>query len=216
MDVPDKRKVHKTPVPRVGGIAVAAAYFGALLLIALFVSDRQPAAASGFATVKLIAPAAVLIFLVGLADDIFNLKPWQKFAVQIVAAAIVVSAGVQFHSVGSLSIHPVVGMVISVLWLVGCTNAVNLIDGLDGLAAGISLLATLTALGASLMTGNIGLTVATLPLAAALLGFLVFNFNPASIFLGDSGSLLLGFSAWLLRHCLERIISHADSRWLHP
>jgi UDP-GlcNAc:undecaprenyl-phosphate GlcNAc-1-phosphate transferase len=194
VDLPDnKRKVHKKPVPRVGGIALAAAYFGSLLLVATFLAHRQPTVNGGFATVKLIAPAAMLIFLIGLADDIFNLKPWHKFGVQIVAAGMVVSAGVHIHSVAALSVHPVLGALVSILWLVACTNAVNLIDGLDGLAAGISFLATLTVLIASVMSGNMGLTIAAAPLAAALLGFLVFNFNPASIFLGDCGSLLLGF-----------------------
>jgi UDP-GlcNAc:undecaprenyl-phosphate GlcNAc-1-phosphate transferase len=89
--------------------------------------------------------------------------------------------------------HPLLGKAVTVIWLVACTNAVNLIDGLDGLAAGIALMATMTTLAASLISGHIELTIATAPLAGALIGFLVFNFNPASIFLGDSGSLVLGF-----------------------
>jgi len=194
VDLPDgKRKVHKKPIPRVGGVALGAAYFGSLLLAAAYVSGRQPEVTGGFAAVKLIAPAALLVFFVGLADDICSLKPWHKFGVQVVAAVLVVSAGVHIHSIAALSIDPIVGMLASVLWLVACTNAVNLIDGLDGLAAGISFLATMTALIASLTSGNVPLTIATAPLAGALLGFLVFNSNPASIFLGDSGSLLLGF-----------------------
>ena len=194
VDLPDnKRKVHKTPIPRVGGVAIAAAYFGSLLAVAAFLAYHRSVAATGFAAVKSIVPAALVIFLIGLADDIFNLKAWHKFVVQIVAAGMVVTAGVHIHGVAEFSIHPLVGTVATIVWLVACTNAINLIDGLDGLAAGISLLATLTILVASLISGNIGLAVATVPLAGALLGFLAFNFNPASIFLGDSGSLLLGF-----------------------
>jgi UDP-GlcNAc:undecaprenyl-phosphate GlcNAc-1-phosphate transferase len=194
VDIPDNnRKVHKRPIPRVGGVAVGAAYFASLSLAAVFVGHWAPAVAGGFAIVKAIIPAALLIFFVGLADDLFSLKPWHKFAVQFAAAGLVVSAGVHIHSIPALSIHPILSMVVSILWLVACTNAVNLIDGLDGLAAGISFLATMTAFVASLISGNVGLTIATAPLAGALLGFLVFNFNPASIFLGDSGSLLLGF-----------------------
>jgi UDP-GlcNAc:undecaprenyl-phosphate/decaprenyl-phosphate GlcNAc-1-phosphate transferase len=194
VDLPDnKRKVHKKPIPRVGGVALAAAYFGSLLATAAFVAYKLPAANTGFAVVWSIAPAALVVFLVGLADDIFDLKPWHKFGLQVVAAGMVVSAGIRFHAVGSFSVHPVLEIAGTIVWLVACTNAVNLIDGLDGLAAGLSLLATVTVLVASLLSGNIGLAIATAPLAAALLGFLVFNFNPASIFLGDSGSLLLGF-----------------------
>jgi UDP-GlcNAc:undecaprenyl-phosphate GlcNAc-1-phosphate transferase len=194
VDLPDnKRKVHKHPIPRVGGVAVAAAYFGSLLAISAFLSYQRQDFSAGFATVKSIAPAAFVIFFIGLADDIFNLKPWHKFAAQIVAAGMVVSAGVHIHGFATFHVHPVLLTAATIVWLVGCTNAVNLIDGLDGLAAGISLLATLTVLVASLVSGNIGLTIATAPLAGALIGFLIFNFNPASIFLGDSGSLLLGF-----------------------
>ena len=194
VDLPDnKRKVHKNPIPRVGGVALAAAFFGSLLAAAAFAALKQPAANAGFAAIKSITPAALLIFLIGLADDIFNLKPWQKFAVQIIAAGMVVSAGVRIHCAASLHVHPALEIAGTVFWLVACTNAVNLIDGLDGLAAGLSFLATVTVLAASLLSGNLALAIATAPLAGALLGFLVFNFNPASIFLGDSGSLLLGF-----------------------
>lgn len=194
VDLPDnKRKLHKTAIPRVGGVAVTAAYFGSLLVIAVLLAYKQPGHWAVFAAIKSIAPAAMLIFVVGLADDIFDLKPWQKFAVEVVAAAMVVSAGVRIHDVAAFSVHPVLGAMGTIVWLVACTNAVNLIDGLDGLAAGIALLATMTTLIASLVSGNLELTISTAPLAGALLGFLVFNFNPASIFLGDSGSLLLGF-----------------------
>jgi UDP-GlcNAc:undecaprenyl-phosphate GlcNAc-1-phosphate transferase len=140
-----------------------------------------------------IAPATSLIFLIGLADDIFNLKPWQKFAVQVLAGALVASAGVQLGGSSWLSNYPLLAKAVTVVWLVACTNAVNLIDGLDGLATGIALLATVATLIASLMNGHIELTIAAAPLAGALIGFLVFNFNPASIFLGDSGSLVIGF-----------------------
>jgi UDP-GlcNAc:undecaprenyl-phosphate GlcNAc-1-phosphate transferase len=194
VDLPDgKRKVHKSPIPRVGGVAVAAAYFGSLLIIAVLPNHQQPALNAAFAAMKSIAPAALVIFLIGLADDIFNLKPLHKLGIQIVAAGMVVYAGVHIHGVAVLTPYPLLEAGGTILWLVACTNAVNLIDGLDGLAVGISFLATITTLIASLISGNIGLTIATAPLAAALLGFLVFNFNPASIFLGDSGSLLLGF-----------------------
>jgi UDP-GlcNAc:undecaprenyl-phosphate/decaprenyl-phosphate GlcNAc-1-phosphate transferase len=194
VDLPDNnRKVHKSPIPRVGGIAVASAYFGSLLMVLAFLSYERPELSASFGAFKSIAPAALVIFFIGLADDIFNLKPWHKFAGQFVAAGIVVSGGVHIHQFAAFHLHPMLLTAVTVIWLVGCTNAVNLIDGLDGLAGGISLLATMTVLIASLVSGDIGLAIATAPLAGALIGFLVFNFNPASIFLGDSGSLLLGF-----------------------
>jgi UDP-GlcNAc:undecaprenyl-phosphate/decaprenyl-phosphate GlcNAc-1-phosphate transferase len=198
VDLPDNnRKVHKRPIPRVGGIAVGAAYFGSLLMVLAFLSypsfSQHAELSASFGAFKSIAPAAAVIFFIGLADDIFNLKPWQKFAGQFVAAGMVVSGGVHIHQFAAFHVHPMLLTAVTVVWLVGCTNAVNLIDGLDGLAGGISLLATLTVLIAALINGDMGLAIAAAPLAGALIGFLVFNFNPASIFLGDSGSLLLGF-----------------------
>lgn len=193
VDAPGARKVHQNPIPRIGGIAVAAAYLGSYLAIAAIVSHVRPDLPIAFSTIRCIGPATLLIFLVGLADDILNLRPWQKFAVQIAASMMVVSAGIDMGESPLFGGHPILARVAAVVWLILCTNAVNLIDGLDGLASGIALLATMTTLIASLMSGNFELTIATAPLAGALIGFLVFNSNPASIFLGDCGSLVLGF-----------------------
>ncbi len=193
VDRPDARKVHKKPIPRVGGVAVSAAYFGSCILGGLLAMNFLPDLPVAFSTIKSIGPATLLIFLIGLADDILNLRPWQKFAVQIAASLLVVSAGVHMGDSYLFVGFPILARVAAAIWLLACTNAVNLIDGLDGLAAGIALLATTTTLIASLMSGNFELTIATAPLAGALIGFLVFNSNPASIFLGDSGSLVLGF-----------------------
>jgi UDP-GlcNAc:undecaprenyl-phosphate/decaprenyl-phosphate GlcNAc-1-phosphate transferase len=194
VDLPDnKRKVHRKPIPRIGGIALAGAYFGSYAVAVTILAHVDIQAYFGFAAIRTIAPATLLVFFMGLADDIFTLKPWQKFAVQVLAGVLVVSAGVHLGEPSKLSGYALLAKVASVLWLVACTNAVNLIDGLDGLAAGIALLATMTTLVAAIMNGHIELVIATAPLVGALVGFLVFNFNPASIFLGDSGSLVLGF-----------------------
>jgi UDP-GlcNAc:undecaprenyl-phosphate GlcNAc-1-phosphate transferase len=193
VDHPEKRKVHTKPIPRVGGIAVVTAYFGAFLSFAAWLSHTGLGTSGEFTAVRAIAPAAALIFLIGLADDIFGLEPWHKFSVEILAGLLVVAAGVRIHDIAGIPVHPLIGTAATVLWLVACTNALNLIDGLDGLAAGVALLATTTILIAAFVSGNIGLIVATAPLMGALVGFLVFNSNPASIFLGDSGSLVLGF-----------------------
>ena len=189
----DKRKVHKKPIPRVGGIALAAAYFGSCFAVVGLLSHFHVGGPLGFAAIKSITPATLLIFFIGLLDDIFTLKAWQKFTVQVVAGILVVSAGVHIGNLSIFATYPLLAKVVTIVWLVACTNAVNLIDGLDGLAAGITLLASMTIFVASLISGHIELMVATAPLAGALVGFLVFNFNPASIFLGDSGSLVLGF-----------------------
>ena len=193
VDLPGTRKVHKNPIPRVGGVAVTAAYFGACLIVGAVFMHFRPNLPIAFSTIKSIAPATLLIFVIGLADDVLNLKPWQKLAVQIAASLLVISSGVHMGHSYLFVGKPILARVATVVWLLVCTNAVNLIDGLDGLASGIALLATSTVLVASVMSGNFELTIATAPLAGALIGFLVFNSNPASIFLGDSGSLVLGF-----------------------
>ena len=207
VDQPDgKRKVHKKPIPRVGGIAVALAYFGAYLIVKGVFGHHQ---LLSFQAIQGIAPAAILIFLVGLADDIFNLQPWHKLSIQILAAILVVSSGVHLGG-SSVSRYSAVASIGSVLWIVACTNAVNLIDGLDGLASGVALMATVSILAASLVTGHTELSMITAPFAAALIGFLVFNFNPASIFLGDCGSLTIGF----LLGCFGVLWSGDARTWL--
>ncbi len=194
VDTPDgKRKVHAKAIPRVGGIAIMIAYlvaFGALMLAGLHGSSFVRADLS---LIWRLLPVVGLVFFVGLLDDLFVLKPYQKFAVQFLAAGLVVLAGLRIHFVHYHPLQPWLEVPVTLFWLVFCTNAFNLIDGMDGLAAGVGLFATLTALAAGLMGENVPLALATMPLAGALLGFLRYNFNPASVFLGDSGSYSIGF-----------------------
>jgi UDP-GlcNAc:undecaprenyl-phosphate GlcNAc-1-phosphate transferase len=138
---------------------------------------------------------AAVVFLTGVLDDLVGLSAWQKLMGVGGAGALAYLAGIRvdIHMLHFLPAWPWLGFVITVVWLVGCTNAFNLIDGVDGLAAGVGLVATVTMLIAALTQGNMPLALATMPLAGCLLGFLRYNFNPASVFLGDSGSLLIGF-----------------------
>ena len=194
VDRPDGgRKFHHHAVPRVGGIAIAVSYaaaFGILLAVPGFggsVFERHLPA------VLNLLPSAGLIFLTGLMDDLWELRPWQKLIGQSTAAVLAVLAGVRITGLSGHPLNEGVGAVLTVLWLLACCNAFNLIDGLDGLASGMGLFSTLTIFLAALLHGDLMLSLATLPLAGALLGFLRYNFNPASVFLGDSGSLLIGF-----------------------
>ncbi len=211
LDRPDcRRRIHTEPVPRIGGVAV---WLGAAAGFALwvYVSGRGGSQAARFALdgVSSLPPwswgAAVglaIMFGVGLVDDVKGVSPRTKLIAQVVAALVVVGAGFSIDSItlgGTSSISlGWLGMPIAVLWIVGVTNAVNLIDGLDGLAGGITLV-TMAALFASSILGG---TPAVLPVMAALaggmLGFLRFNRSPARIFLGDVGSLSIGFALSLL------------------
>lgn len=193
VDRPNARKAHRYPLPRTGGIAIAGAYLAAYLTLLLFGLKGGDVVWGARAEIWQLLPAVLIVFAYGLADDLLNLKPWHKIAGQIFAAAFAFFAGVHVTSFGGYALHPALSFPLTIAWLLLCTNAVNLIDGIDGLAAGIGLFATLTTLIAALLYGDMGLALATAPLAGALIGFLRYNFNPATIFLGDCGSLLIGF-----------------------
>ncbi len=191
VDQPDAhRKLHLRAVPRMGGIPIVLAYAGALGLVFLINPGGGKLYIQHERLFLELLPAAALIFLTGLLDDLIGLKPRQKLLGQLFASIVAVSFGARLQ----LSHFPVwVSCVLSVCWLIGCTNAVNLIDGMDGLATGVGLLATMTTLVVAILGHNMGLALATVPLAGCLLAFLAFNFNPASVFLGDCGSLTIGF-----------------------
>ena len=207
VDHPDEhRKLHATAVPRCGGIGIVISYFAALGTVYLLMPRGYSVYVQHRALFTAILPATLFIFGIGLADDLLDLKPRHKFLGQTVAAVIAVSLGAR------LTLHhgpPWLGAIVSVFWLLACTNAVNLIDGMDGLATGVGLTATVTTFTVALLTGNTGLAVATAPLAGALLAFLRYNFAPASVFLGDSGSLTIGF----LLGCLGLVWSGHLGGW---
>jgi UDP-GlcNAc:undecaprenyl-phosphate/decaprenyl-phosphate GlcNAc-1-phosphate transferase len=189
VDQPDSnRKFHIYPIPRVGGIAIAAGYFIILhLMLQNTALDRE------LSILWRLQPAAIVVFATGLIDDMFGLKPLQKLFGQLAGGALACWGGVEITGIGGVTIPSIWSVPLTIGWLIVCTNAFNLVDGLDGLAAGVGLFATMTMFVAALLQGNEPLAFATLPLAGCLLGFLCFNFSPATVFLGDCGSLLLGF-----------------------
>ena len=196
VDRPDAgRKLHAIPVPLLGGVPIALAYLTGCLLLALV---PRSLVQIHVMHVLLVAPAGLIIFATGVLDDLLHLKPWQKLCGQVLGATWASVAGVRIWNIAGHPVgwdHPIgwVSLLVTIVWLVGCTNAFNLIDGVDGLASGVGLFATVTMLIAALLQHNSILALATAPLVGALLGFLWYNFNPASIFLGDSGSLTIGF-----------------------
>lgn len=191
---PNHRTIHQDIVPKLGGVAIFAAYLIGFILIMLFAGQQfETLVREGI--IFLIGGSLILI--AGIYDDIKEINYYHKLIVQCLAAIIVVLFGYKI----SFIINPLGGIIslgifsvpFTLLWLVGITNAINLIDGLDGLAAGISLGATFVIVAISLWFGNIASAFPSAILAGALLAFLIFNFNPAKIFLGDSGSLFIGF-----------------------
>ena len=193
LDHPSGRKLHSNPIPRAGGIAIILSY---LLACAILLTTNAKGgdliwAARG--SIFQLIPAAAFVFVTGLVDDIYSLKAIPKLLAVGTAAVFAYSAGVHLTTVGGHSLSPWASLAGTVIWLVACANAFNLIDGLDGLACGVGLFATGTALLAAAVQHNSSLAIAVIPLFGALLGFLRYNYNPARIFLGDSGSLFVGF-----------------------
>ncbi len=192
VDTPDSgRKAHPWPVPRTGGVAVVAAFVGAYGVLLL--TGLKGSRLVDLDVVWRLAPAVAIIFAVGLIDDLRGMSAWQKLLGQLLAAGVAFGSGVQVHGIGGWALPGWMELPATLAWLVLITNAVNLIDGMDGLATGVALFATLTILTAGLQANNIPLAMAVVPLAGALLGFLRYNFNPATVFLGDCGSLTIGF-----------------------
>jgi UDP-GlcNAc:undecaprenyl-phosphate GlcNAc-1-phosphate transferase len=190
VDEPDQnRKIHKYPIPRIGGIAVAISYAASFFLVHFKAGILD----EHLVLVWKVLPAACMIFAVGIVDDLWGLKAWQKLIGQLIAAGIACWSGILAVDVVGLHGRAWWTIPVTILWLLACSNAFNLVDGMDGLAAGVGMFATVTIFIAALMQKNIALAMATVPLAGCLLGFLCYNFNPATIFLGDSGSLLIGF-----------------------
>lgn len=205
VDKPSKRRINKRTVPRMGGIAI----FLALVVAAgmLWVGTtyfRWPVVVileARFFNVNywLLGLSFAVIFAVGAVDDVVSLRPRVKLVGQIVAACIAVASGLTVGAVVNPFTHEAVELgwfayPITILYLVAYVNIINLIDGLDGLASGVTFISCLTLFFLATLSGRLDAASLAIALAGATLGFLRYNFNPASIFLGDSGSLLLGFS----------------------
>jgi UDP-GlcNAc:undecaprenyl-phosphate GlcNAc-1-phosphate transferase len=193
-----ERHLHSSPLPRLGGVAIFFSFslcMGMAAIWALY-SPRVHSAFSLKTLLTILLPAS-LVFLLGVYDDIRGVGPYFKFSVQGVAATMLYMGGLKIVNIpvlfGDIKLPWIVGWAFTVLWVLAITNAFNLIDGLDGLAAGSALFSTLVAFVVALLGGYSLVTVMTIALAGAILGFLRFNFNPATIFLGDSGSLFIGF-----------------------
>jgi UDP-GlcNAc:undecaprenyl-phosphate/decaprenyl-phosphate GlcNAc-1-phosphate transferase len=194
VDMPDQeRKLHGNNIPRVGGIAIFLAYTIAYAALALIPTKDNEVFRQAFDCKWWLFSAVTVVFLTGLLDDLLNLRPKHKLFGQIIAAVLAWCGGIEINLFPNAPFGQWLTLPLTIAWLIGCTNAFNLIDGLDGLAAGTGLCATLTVIAAALLTHNVGLALVTIPLAGSLLAFLCFNFNPASIFLGDCGSLTIGF-----------------------
>ena len=187
VDIPtDSRRMHKKPTPRIGGLGIFAGFTISTLVFCDFSAELFAIWIGG----------AVLVVL-GILDDIFRLSALLKLLVQLCAAGIAVCFGIVIDQItvfGLVIEFGVFAIPITLLWIVGLSNAINLIDGLDGLACGVSAITSLSILGVVLITGDMTSALITAILVGACGGFLPYNKNPASIFMGDTGALFLGYT----------------------
>lgn len=196
LDPCNDRSLHKEPLPRLGGIAVSISVTAGLTAIALlFPRVIETLGRQHF----VLLAGAVAMHLLGLADDVWQMRARYKLGGQLLIASAVYLGGLRIPDIllpGGLAfaLPGALNMLLTVAWLVGITNAMNLIDGLDGLAAGVALIALAAFFSVSVTFGQPGAALLCCAFAGATAGFLKYNFEPASIFLGDSGSLLLGFT----------------------
>ena len=175
---PKSDRWHKKPTAMLGGVAI---FLSTLLIYGLFVPKTTES--------LIILSGSSFLFLVGLLDDILNIKPYQKLIGQLVGAVIVVGFGLTLPLTG----YELADIWITVFWVIGITNAINLLDNMDGLAGGIAAIAALSLGIGFAANGQTNEVLLISVFVGALLGFLVFNFNPASIFMGDCGSMFVGF-----------------------
>lgn len=191
-DAPGERKIHKYPVPRLGGVAIFLGFMLALGVIALFKWHH----ALGAALPGMLL-GGTIIFGLGLLDDLRNLSPYVKLVVQFVAALTAFFLGVEVATLdlpgSKLLVLNALSLPITVVWIVGLANSLNFIDGIDGLAAGVTTLSALTLAVVAMFTGQPSAALLASLLAGSSLGFLAFNFHPAKIFMGDGGALFCGF-----------------------
>ena len=191
IDVPkDNRRMHKKPIPRLGGLAIFMGFMVAILLFGQITKQMQG-----------ILLGAVIIVVLGVVDDITPLPAKLKFVVQILAALIPVSHGVVIQALSNPNLFSdsaywvlgPLGIPVTVLWIVAITNSVNLIDGLDGLANGVSAISATTMLVIALLVSESQVAITMAALVGACVGFMPYNMNPAKMFMGDTGATFLGF-----------------------
>jgi UDP-GlcNAc:undecaprenyl-phosphate GlcNAc-1-phosphate transferase len=180
VDEPAARKVHTTPIPRLGGIAM----YGAVVIALLVFRERF-----GLNQLVSILLGATWVSLLGVVDDGWGLRPVLKLTGQVVGAVILILAGVQVQFLSSEALN----WAVTIIWVVGLTNAINFLDNMDGLSGGIAAIASAFFLLLAVQNGQYLVGVLSAALLGASFGFLVYNFNPATIFMGDTGSLFLGF-----------------------
>ncbi len=188
IDIPNDRSSHSKPIPRCGGIVLVLVFFVSLFLFSGWDSS--------FVVPYLLG--GLLISFVGLLDDLVNLKGHQKIFGMVMSTLLPIIFGLKLNYLGLVGNNVYILYILTFLWIYGMINAFNFMDGIDGLVGGVSVIFSYFVLGFALLNGSGPVALAALILMAVCLGFLFFNYSPASIFLGDAGSMFLGFNFAML------------------
>ncbi|MGE0201197.1 MAG: glycosyltransferase family 4 protein [Candidatus Melainabacteria bacterium] len=192
-DAPDERKIHKYPIPRLGGLAIWSSFMLALWSLSLLSDKPLP---MGSPMTGILAGGTIM-FILGLLDDLMGLSPYFKLGIQVLAAVVAYFFGVAVMTLdlpgSKLLLLNFFALPVTLLWIVGLSNAMNFIDGMDGLAAGITTISALTLVVIAFFTMRPSEALMASILVGSTLGFLAYNYHPAKIFMGDSGSLFCGF-----------------------
>ncbi|MDX9800111.1 MAG: MraY family glycosyltransferase [Spirochaetia bacterium] len=215
-DIINERKIHSGNIPRIGGLGIFVSFIGAVFIFLLIckIFDVNLNSVSKYRHLAL-AFGFLIVTLMGIADDFIGMRAWHKFLIQTAAALIVTSGGFNFQTLyipfaGKSIELGLFSHIITIFWIISLCNAVNLMDGMDGLAGGIALIASFFYGIIFYLSGNYTASGLSFALMGAVSGFLVFNFPPAKIFMGDSGSLFLGFSLAVIP--LINKTSHVSSK----
>jgi UDP-GlcNAc:undecaprenyl-phosphate GlcNAc-1-phosphate transferase len=191
------RKIHGKPIPRIGGVAIVIAFYAPLVALLLFQTEVGHLFVAERQHVIGLFAGGIAIALLGLYDDLRGANAWKKFAIQFAVAGLLYALDFRISAIANPFGSPLmlgwVSLPFTLLWIVGVINALNLIDGLDGLAGGVALVAVVTTFLIAIQREHPLMMLFSSALAGAIIGFLFYNFNPASIFMGDTGSMFLGF-----------------------
>lgn len=194
IDVPkDKRRMHKKPIPRLGGLAIFSGFYLSTLVFCTPYMTRE---------IRGMLVGSIIIIALGMFDDVLALKPMQKFGFQLIATAIPVYCGVRITSLPNIfggtdayiPLNIYMQYTVTIIWLLLILNAVNLIDGLDGLAVGVSAIMSICVMIIVILVQSPAVAIIAAALAGACLGFIPYNFNPAKLFMGDTGSMFIGYT----------------------
>jgi UDP-GlcNAc:undecaprenyl-phosphate GlcNAc-1-phosphate transferase len=221
-DIPNNRSSHPVPIPRIGGIAILFSFLFVCILASIVSSCVLPLIPVDVSNTIVVLSGGIFISLVGLYDDINGMSPWRKLGLQVIVAVYAVSLGLKIDLSAFLvntylaPYSVAISSVVSVIWIVSIINAVNLMDGLDGLAGGICIIAMSALFVLLYVAGSLVSPIIALALIGSVLGFLYHNYHPANIFMGDTGSLFLGFVLATFPLPLSVTTGNSFGIWLIP